>query len=424
MVRFSDIFKKKNEAPDTKPLPAQTQPLPQSPPTPEPKPEQPKSSSQPQPPPSTPSIPQRIRVIRVDKNALENTDTKRREAGAPAKLRENIKSKEEIIPATKDGEKNTPVSFAKAMFQPPQTPTTPKTNYPPADGISLAEIVRQRDAAKPELAGQLYNEACDNINKIITQVKKTDDFVKSYYDELAKTTNEIIKLIFSENQNLLDMAYRYSPEEYMKYHLTNAGIISLYLGREMGYEKVELTELGMLSFLHELEITEASAESGENPDVKLPIKVRLFLLQKMYARYALPASVKTGYELEDYIKIIQLADIYETLCRPSPYRKGKLPQIVIKELIEAGEVDKALLKTLIKLVGIYPAGTWVRLSTNEIGQVTCVNRKYPLRPVVSIIIDESKRQIAQPKTLDLSSNQNVYIQSALTEDELRDHPEK
>jgi hypothetical protein len=425
MVRFSDIFKKKNEAPDIKPVPPKVHTQPGVPlngtnvPAAESSNKQIRSVGD-QLPPSSPSIPQRIRVIRVDKKKMERDGN---EVKTDVKVETEIKDNKGILPPQRE-EKTAPVSFANAMSQPPIRPSVPKADYPPAGGISLAEIVRQSGTAKPEIAAQSYNEICAIINKIIQEVKRTDDFTQNHYNELLKTTNEIIKLIVSDNQTLLDMAYRYSPEEYMKYHLANNGIIALSLANEMGYEKGVLLELGMLSFLHELEITEASAESGENPDIKLPIKVRLFLLQKMYARYGQPDSSKTGYELDDYIKIIHLVDIYETLCRPSPYRKSKLPQIVIKELIESGEVDKTLLKMLIKLVGIYPAGTWVKLSNNEIGQVTCVNRKYPLRPIVCVITDENKRRIAQPKILDLSSNQNVYIQGALTEDELKDNPEK
>ncbi|MCK5237459.1 MAG: hypothetical protein KAR06_10795, partial [Deltaproteobacteria bacterium] len=54
------------------------------------------------------------------------------------------------------------------------------------------------------------------------------------------------------------------------------------------------------------------------------------------------------------------------------------------------------------LIGVYPVGTMVRLTTNEVGIVTNTNATHKDRPVVKITYGEDGSELDETKELDLA----------------------
>ncbi|MBI4712649.1 MAG: hypothetical protein HY762_05030 [Planctomycetes bacterium] len=94
-----------------------------------------------------------------------------------------------------------------------------------------------------------------------------------------------------------------------------------------------------------------------------------------------------GESINEYAKIIGLADTFEAITHARPHRPSRSGQAAIKELIEtaAEQFDKEVLKVLVKRIGIYPVGTWVKLNTGEVARVVRVNEMFPLRPNVMVM---------------------------------------
>ena len=55
-----------------------------------------------------------------------------------------------------------------------------------------------------------------------------------------------------------------------------------------------------------------------------------------------------------------------------------------------------LLKRFINLMGLFPVGNLVRLSTDELGVVTAEHPTDPFRPQVKIITDEKGEELEHP----------------------------
>ncbi|MDQ7001436.1 MAG: hypothetical protein Q9N02_01960, partial [Ghiorsea sp.] len=73
---------------------------------------------------------------------------------------------------------------------------------------------------------------------------------------------------------------------------------------------------------------------------------------------------------------------------------------------------------LIEAVSLYPVGTFVQLNTGEIGQVTMVHSKFPLRPMVYINMDSQGNAITV-REIDLKLQPNLMIQKCMYEESLR-----
>lgn len=104
-------------------------------------------------------------------------------------------------------------------------------------------------------------------------------------------------------------------------------------------------------------------------------------------------------------QFIHLAEIYTAKLVNRTYRKPISPVIALRTvfLARGSSVDPKLAELLIKVMGIYPPGTVVRLKSNEIGLVTHRGRQAHF-PVVTAMLDGAgvphvsplKRDVEQP----------------------------
>jgi len=78
--------------------------------------------------------------------------------------------------------------------------------------------------------------------------------------------------------------------------------------------------------------------------------------------------------------------------------------------------DQHLVRRFSQLVGIYPAGNLVRLSTSEIAVVLKEHAPDPYRPRVRVLRDAQGADLAQPFDLnlwELTNGQSVSVQTPL-----------
>jgi hypothetical protein len=64
--------------------------------------------------------------------------------------------------------------------------------------------------------------------------------------------------------------------------------------------------------------------------------------------------------------------------------------------------DPKLLEVFVRLVGIYPVGSLVRLNSGELALVVKANPTDPSRPFVRLLFDRSGRRFAEEQEVDLT----------------------
>lgn len=127
----------------------------------------------------------------------------------------------------------------------------------------------------------------------------------------------------------------------------------------------------------------------------------------------------SGHDIAWIARVVGLLSMFEALIHIRPYRQRLLPRDDIRELVNKHKkaFDPVLLKALIEAVSLYPVGTFVQLNTGEIGQVTMVHSKFPLRPVVYINMDSQGNAITA-REIDLKLQPNLMIQKCMYEESL------
>lgn len=111
----------------------------------------------------------------------------------------------------------------------------------------------------------------------------------------------------------------------------------------------------------------------------------------------------TGNQIPMLARIAGIVDCYDALTSPRPYAEPKTSAEAVSLLYDMRDkgFQGALVEQFIQAVGIYPTGTLVKLSSDEVGIVIAQNRSRRLRPKVMMVTDASKSMLKKAKVIDL-----------------------
>ncbi len=216
---------------------------------------------------------------------------------------------------------------------------------------------------------------------------------------------------FQSGDALLERALRGQSSDYPVDNAVNAAIVSVRIGKGLGYAAEALVELALAGFLHDVGmwtipdalLLKAGPLSDEEQGIvrSHPERGRR-IVAALGGRYdgvaaivaqeherrdgsGYPCRLK-GSDIAEPAQIIGVADVVDALVTPRPYKKRISPHQALREiLVHAKEhFPHAVLKALGDEITLYPVGSAVRLNTGEHGKVARVNPGCPLRPIVRI----------------------------------------
>jgi putative nucleotidyltransferase with HDIG domain len=102
-------------------------------------------------------------------------------------------------------------------------------------------------------------------------------------------------------------------------------------------------------------------------------------------------------------RMTAVVDVYDALTSNRVYHKGMEPTEVLKKLLEwsGTHLDGNLVQQFIRVLGIYPVGSLVRLSGGRLAVVVEQGEDL-LRPVVRVVYDTARKLRLQPRDLHLA----------------------
>jgi HD-GYP domain-containing protein (c-di-GMP phosphodiesterase class II) len=259
---------------------------------------------------------------------------------------------------------------------------------------------------------------------------------------LTKTKRVIHSLIdhVSEDETvLIELTNIRDFDEYTYAHSTNVCVYSLTMGVKLGLDRKKLSQLGFAALFHDMGKVKLPEDLIRKPDAfdeqdwiqmqRHPILGAKTILRNMKldlhsARAAMVTFEHhinndfTGYPLLKkkqptnlFSRIVSIADVFDALSSGRVYIKKKIsPEEVLRKMAYQMTIkfDAFLLKLFINIIGIYPPGTMVLLSGDELGIVTKNNRSNLTRPVVRVI-GNRVGTYKEYKQIDLTSHENSDI---------------
>ena len=225
-------------------------------------------------------------------------------------------------------------------------------------------------------------------------------------------------------------------------HALNVSVLALVLAKSLNMTAEEARHLGMAAIFHDIgkeEVPdrilmkteplnkveqayyEQHAEIGAKlaREAGLPERIATIILQhhEHIDGSGYPQHLKQA-QIDPLARLMSIVNTYDNLCNPHNAPQGMTPYEALSHLFatQRNKFDSAMLKLLIKCLGVYPPGSIVFLSTGVHGIVMSVNPSKPLRPFVMLHVPEVPRE--EPVVLDLSDEPGINITKCLRASQL------
>jgi len=275
-----------------------------------------------------------------------------------------------------------------------------------------------------------YRIAQEQLTGVALAVQRQDQLNLESLSSLAAGIAEAIK----KSDELLVLAMSGPAGPPLITNLVNVGILATKVGAGLGYHGKELERLTFAGLLHDIGLFAVPqsliTKSGrltqdERTLIEQHPELGYQAIRKAGAKFDWLAQVVSqaherwngqgypnklkGRQIGEFAQIIGVVDIFDALVSPRGYRRRFFPHEAVRELMVAERMafPREVIKALVEQLSAYPLGTSVRLTTGEVGSVTRINTRYPLRPVVWVEGDAAYGQ--EGRQLDLSLTPLVSI---------------
>ena len=237
-------------------------------------------------------------------------------------------------------------------------------------------------------------------------------------------------LVLADGNALLGLALLKSYDDYTYNHSVNVAIFSLAFARHAGLRGEALERVGIAGLLHDLGkvrtaeaiikkpgalTPEETVAMQRHPELGAEILAEMRGVDGEAAEIVLHHHIRpdgTGYpilrpgqEPHPHGQIVAIADCYDALTTTRPYQRSRHPSEAVRILRRlAGKAyDAETTRLFIEMIGAYPVGEVVRLSTNELAVVVRVSDLDATAPVVRIVTNRDGAPLAAPIDCDLAA---------------------
>jgi len=281
-----------------------------------------------------------------------------------------------------------------------------------------------------------FFKAMSVVQEVVVNTKEDRDINIS---KTKRVVHSLIDHITRDESSLIELTAIKDFDDYTYAHCTNVCVYALTLGVRLGLDRSRLSQLGLTALFHDLgkvnlptDLIRKPEAYNENDWIQMqthPLLGAKTVLRNLKfdvhtaraARSALEHHINmdfTGYPslryqkqpLNLFSKIISIVDTFDALSSGRIYlRKPIPPEDVLKKMHYQMNVkfDAFLLKIFNDIIGIYPAGTVVLLTTEEIALVLTNNETDKARPYVKIVGNRNGL-LDEPEWADLSQEDNQH----------------
>lgn len=294
-------------------------------------------------------------------------------------------------------------------------------------GVAKELKNRQLIHIKSSNARQVYETAISTVENIIrdTRMGRIPNS-----DEATEVVEEMKEMVLSDKGALVGLSLIKSYDEYLFNHSVNVSVLALSLADELHVSQEDLAHIGLGALLHDIGKVQTPKEiinkPGKlNPDEweimqEHPVKsyeivknmsgvseiaARIVYEHHIHYDHKGYPKLEEGRQIHKYSQIVAIADTYDAMTTLRPYQKAFTPKDALdlmEQNLVGNAIDPTYFDTFVKLLGIYPVGTLVRLDTNEIALVVDVCPENFLMPKVKIVLDPAGKRLVDPLDIDLA----------------------
>jgi HD-GYP domain-containing protein (c-di-GMP phosphodiesterase class II) len=275
-------------------------------------------------------------------------------------------------------------------------------------------------------ARKIYTRTLEYVHKFMEDLRQGRPLD---YKESEPLVRDILDSVLRNDTAAASLTILRRKSKYLYTHCVNVSILAAVFGRRLGLleEKLRiLATAGLFLDIGKVRLNEKilnkpgrlTAEEFEH--VKWHPAEGYILLrdQKGVSDHVLEAVLDhherydgQGYprslndrNLSTYTRILAIADAYDAMTSDKPYKGAMLPTEALKNLYAGrGTIHHPeYIELFIRCLGVYPVGSFVRLSDGRYAVVADIATDLPLCPRVKVLYDRRMRPM-RSEVIDLSS---------------------
>jgi len=226
-------------------------------------------------------------------------------------------------------------------------------------------------------------------------------------------------------------------------HALNAARLAMHFGINSGMDDSRVVQLGIIGLFYDIgmsipglpdvmaprefsreEMTQVEAAAVKGSELLSKIKSLDPLCAIVAAQHHERAD-GTGYpsrsnadKQHPYSRLFQLIDSFLGMIEPRPFRKAISPAEAMQRLVvqsHRGYFHEPTFRDWLKVIGLHPVGSFVKLNTGELAIVHRANPERPRAPVVKLLADELLDFRLRPMELDITSDQAFAVEGPFTQ---------
>lgn len=241
---------------------------------------------------------------------------------------------------------------------------------------------------------------------------------------------QMVDSIFRNKGALSSLSRIKSKDEYTFFHSVNVCVLMVAFAKGLGMPRTVINRAGVGALLHDVgkmavphgilskndRLTDEEFAQMKDHVVQSRIILRqtpgiteeaVAVAAQHHERYdgsGYPDRLK-GEEISELGRMAAIVDVYDAITSDRCYHKGLSTSEALRKIFEWGKYhfDPKMVELFIKVVGIYPVGTMVRLESGLIGVVKEPGTENLLMPVVTVIFDKKNECYVQPRDIDLAA---------------------
>jgi len=295
---------------------------------------------------------------------------------------------------------------------------------------------KQRDTNQPGFFNNLYKRSAEVVTTSVEKElpkaqiahKKASTLVRSCMDDillgnaideesLKKSITGTVESILRNPDAMMWLTRLSKKNNQTTRHSVNSCILAVTFGRFIGLPKEELEKLAISALMHDIGKLQIPTEILNKPGVLNEEEIIIIRKHPTYSRNLLMSAGKyflsavdvayahhermdgsgyprhlKGHQISPFARMLAIIDTYDAMTTEQVYRAELSPFESLKflNINKSTKFDEQLTKIFIKLIGVFPVGSVVELTTGQIGIVITSNREDNLRPKILVMLDHNK----------------------------------
>ena len=308
-----------------------------------------------------------------------------------------------------------------------------------AEIAEVAETVLQEALIEPAHTAQMVTMA-DELKRALDICERSKQAVMTMFSEVrmgqAIEMHGAMQIVEEMNQSilrhpsaLLSLVRLKNADEYTYMHSVAVCALMIALARQLQLTDEQVQKAGVAGLMHDVGkmmiddgiLDKPGRLTGEEfAKVRLhPVYGAKLLLKgdsaidvhvydvclhhhEKYDGTGYPKKI-IGRQISLLSRMAAICDVYDAITSDRPYKKGWSPAESLQRMAQwQGHFDLYIFQAFVRMMGIYPVGSLVRLSSGRLAVVTEKNEELLLKPKIKVFFSSKSQMPIEQEMIDLA----------------------